>query len=270
VLTVEQREEFDRSGIIRLRGAIAPKHVKEMCDWVWTAVERRTKVRRDAPRTWKAQRVMGTQALPKAATFDQIASPEVCDALDNLFGSGGWQRPDRWASMLVTLPESSERWDVPHNIWHLDFPASSRSHGLFAVRLFTCLAKLPRGGGGTVFVAGSHRLVQALVGKDGVVRLRSADARKALIRSHHWIKALCSFDERVDRVRQFMKEGTVIDLDEVRVVEMTGEPGDVLMTHPMLLHAPATNCTKDPRLVLSSTVYRTGVNASESYNQPNN
>lgn len=64
-----------------------------------------------------------------------------------------------------------------------------------------------------------------------------------------------------------MKVGAVIDGNEVRVVEMTGEPGDVLLTHPLLLHAPSPNCAQDPRLVLSSTVFRTGVSASEFYNQ---
>lgn len=265
MLTAEQREEFDRSGIVRLPGAVAPEQVKEMRDCVWDAVERRAEVRRNDPGTWKAQRLMGVHGLPASAIFEQIGSPAVCDALDSLFGSHNWQRPARWASLLVTFPESSERWEVPHNIWHLDFPASRRSRELFAVRLFTCLAKLREGGGGTVFVAGSHRLIQDLAGENGIVRLRSADARRALIRTHPWIKALCSLDGKTDRVRQFMKVGAAIDGNQVRVVEMTGNAGDVLMTHPLLLHAPATNCAREPRMALSSTVYRNGVDAAGLY-----
>jgi ectoine hydroxylase-related dioxygenase (phytanoyl-CoA dioxygenase family) len=46
---------------------------------------------------------------------------------------------------------------------------------------------------------------------------------------------------------------------------MTGEPGDVLLTHPLLLHAPSKNCAASPRIVLSSTVYRSGVRPSEIY-----
>lgn len=86
-------------------------------------------------------------------------------------------------------------------------------------------------------MAGSHRLVQDIVDKDRVDRLRSADARKALIRTCPWVKRLCSLDEKVDRVRQFVKEGAVIDHINVRVVEMTAEPGDVFVTHPLMLHA---------------------------------
>ena len=52
---------------------------------------------------------------------------------------------------------------------------------------------------------------------------------------------------------------------ELRVVETTGEPGDVWLTHPMLLHAPARNCASVPRLVLSSIVYRSGVQPSDVF-----
>src|SRR6202035_4828695 len=103
--------------------------------------------------------------------------------LDDLLGRGNWRRPERWGSLLVTFPPSRDRWDVPHQSWHLDFPASRSMVGLFAVRIFTCLATLRPGGAGTLFVAGSHRLVWDLLQKDGIEQLRSADARKGLIRT---------------------------------------------------------------------------------------
>lgn len=235
-----------------------------MCDRVWAMLDRRYQIRRDDPETWGARRVAGFHDLPKSENFVEIASPAICGALDSIFGAGSWQRPERWASLLITFPESSERWNVPDKSWHLDFPAP-RAAGLFALRLFVCLAKLRAGGGGTVFVAGSHKLVQNLAASDGVDRMRSADVRNALIRSCPWVKSLCSFDARVDRVRQFVKEGAVIDGIDVRVVEMTGEPGDVFVTHPLMLHASAKNCAEDPRMVLSSTVYREGVSVSALY-----
>ena len=39
-----------------------------------------------------------------------------------------------------------------------------------------CLAKLPEGGSGTLFVEGSHRLVEGLCESEGVEKLKSADA----------------------------------------------------------------------------------------------
>jgi hypothetical protein len=259
MFTPQQREEFDRSGIVRVPGAIASRDAATMCDRVWETLGRRFKIRRDDPGTWGARRVAGFHDLPKSENFEQIGSPAVREALDNLLGDGNWQRPERWGSLLVTFPESTARWDVPHKSWHLDFPAPSHVQGLFAVRLFVCLATLRPAGGGTLFLAGSHRLVQDLADKEASGKLRSAEAREGLIRNHPWVKGLCSSDQKVDRVQQFVKEGAVINDVKVRVIEMTGEAGDIFMTHPLMLHAGSTNCAQSPRMVLSSTVYRAGV-----------
>ena len=259
MLTPQQREEFDRLGIVRVPGAIASRDAATMCDRVWETLGRRFKIRRDDPDTWGARRVAGFHDLPKSENFEQIGSPAVREALDNLLGEGNWQRPERWGSLLVTFPESTAPWNLPHKSWHLDFPAPARVQGLFAVRLFVCLAKLRPAGGGTLFLAGSHRLVQDLADKEAGEKLRSAEAREGLIRNHPWVKGLCSFDQKVDRVQQFMKDGAEIGDVNVRVIEMTGEAGDVFMTHPLMLHAGSMNCAQSPRLVLSSTVYRAGV-----------
>ena len=163
------------------------------------------------------------------------------------------------------FPESREQWDVPHQAWHLDYPAARSLPGLFAVRIFTCLATLTPGGGGTVFVAGSHRLVENLARNENAELLKSADARNALIRTCSWVKELCSRDSADGRVQRFIESSEVFGDVKLRVIEMTGEPGDVLLTHPLLLHAPAKNCASVPRMVLSSTVYRSGVQLSALY-----
>jgi Phytanoyl-CoA dioxygenase (PhyH) len=265
MLTAEQRKEFDRFGIVSVPGAIAVGVAKEMCDCVWNILDSRYGIRREDPATWQAQRITGTHDLPKSVTFEEIGCPTVCEALDDLLGRGNWQRPARWASLLVSFPDSAGRWDIPHKTWHLDFPASRSMSGLFAVRIFICLAKLGAGGGGTVFVAGSHRLVPSLASEGAADRLRSADARRALIRRYLWVKALCSFDEKVARVQQFMNRSAMVGEAELRVVEMTGDPGDIVLAHPLIMHAPASNCATVPRMALTSTVYRSGVMPSAPY-----
>jgi ectoine hydroxylase-related dioxygenase (phytanoyl-CoA dioxygenase family) len=37
---------------------------------------------------------------------------------------------------------------------------------------------------------------------------------------------------------------------------MIGEPGDVFLMHPILLHAPSKNTAAVPRIALSSTIHR--------------
>jgi hypothetical protein len=210
MLSAEQRNDFEQLGIVRLPGAISLADAEAMCDRVWNALGKRYGLRRDSPETWKQQYLVGNHHLPKSESFAEIGSPAVRSALDDLLGVRNWQQPARWGSLLVTFPNSPEGWTVPHQAWHLDYPASSEIE-LFLVRIFVCLAKLESRSGGTVFVAGSHRAVQSLVSKDGVRRMRSADARHALVRSSPWIRSLCSLDDSVDRIEVFMKAGAVVD-----------------------------------------------------------
>ena len=258
MLTIGQRDEFERLGIVRLPGAIARAEAEAMCNRVWQALEKRYGLRRESPATWKGQYLLGTHHLPKSETFPEIGGPAIRSSLDDLFGPGNWQPPERWGSLLVTFPNSHDQWTVPHQAWHLDYPASSEMKELSIIRIFVCLAKLEPCSGGTLFVAGSHRAVQDLVSKAGVARMRSADARTALIHTHAWMRALCTFDKTLDRVEAFMRKGSVADGVELRVVEITGEPGDAFLTHPLLLHAGSKNTATHPRIALSSTVYSVG------------
>ncbi len=51
-----------------------------------------------------------------------------------------------------------------------------------------------------------------------------------------------------------METGAVIDDVPTRVLEMTGEAGDVYFMHPNALHAPAPNASKQPRLMLTQWI----------------
>src|SRR6267142_4148331 len=124
MLSVEQQDEFARSGILRIPGAIAPKDTEEMRNVVWSALHRRYQIRSNVPDTWQGRRITGTHDLPKSATFAQIGSPQVRESLDDLLGRRNWEALERWGSLLVVFPESREDWDVPHQAWHLDYPAA--------------------------------------------------------------------------------------------------------------------------------------------------
>jgi ectoine hydroxylase-related dioxygenase (phytanoyl-CoA dioxygenase family) len=95
--------------------------------------------------------------------------------------------------------------------------------------------------------------------------MASAQARKRLIDAHPWFKALCSRQETENRVQRFMRDGTAIDGLEVRFIEMTGAHGDIILAHPMILHAPALNCSSTSRFALTATVFRHGVTPVKLY-----
>jgi hypothetical protein len=67
-----------------------------------------------------------------------------------------------------------------------------------------------------------------------------------------WLQALSSRTGD-DRTARFM---TLPDDAPLRVVELTGRAGDVVLTHPWLLHSPAPNCGTAPRFMRSMDVWR--------------
>jgi hypothetical protein len=115
MLTPEQMSEFDELGIVRLKGAVSTSAVEAMRDRVWKALEHKHRIRRDDPSTWKGKRIAGTHDLPKWESFPEIASPQICAALDDLLGARNWQPPARWGSLLVCFPAAGT-WEVPRNV----------------------------------------------------------------------------------------------------------------------------------------------------------
>jgi len=225
MLTPQQIDEFQRSGIVRVPGAISRRGAEAMCDSVWDMLARRYRIRRDNPETWMAQRIAGTKDRPASITFDQLANSDIRAMFDQLLGPAGWERDQYWGSLLVsfpgTFPEAPDGWDVPHQGWHFDAPVVRSLPHLYGVRLFTCLAKVESQGGATLGVAGSPRLARALADASGCAKLRSADIRKGLMQRYVWMKELCSSEPALDRVQHFIDTSTTLEDVDVRVVEMT-------------------------------------------------
>jgi len=268
MVTPKQLDEFRHFGIVRASGAIPASAAAVMCDSVWDMMFRRYKIRRDQPATWKAQRIAGTKDRPKAITLEQVLYP-FSALLNQLLAPAEWECDSHWGSLLVSfpgaVPVAPQGWEVPHTGWHFDAPVVPVLPELYGVRIFTCLAHLPAHGGATLAVAGSPWLAQALADAQEMVKLRSADIREGLTQRYDWIRELCTFDPAINRVDRFMRTVAKLEDIEVRVIEMTGEPGDVYLMHPLMMHAQSPNCLAAPRIVLSSTVYQRGVDWSLLY-----
>jgi hypothetical protein len=56
-----------------------------------------------------------------------------------------------------------------------------------------------------------------------------------------------------DRVGAFMDRETVVDGVPLRVVELTGEPGDMVFCHPVMVHCVAPNRGARPRFMRIKT-----------------
>lgn len=62
-----------------------------------------------------------------------------------------------------------------------------------------------------------------------------------------------------DRIARFVERNTEIDGIEVGVVELVGEPGDVVLCHPWLFHASSMNVQPQPRLMRAARFYKRGL-----------
>jgi len=253
----EERSDFERLGVVRLKRVFREVDAARMCDRVWEALAREHGMRRGDPATWTAGQPTGFQALSRAGAFDALGQPTLIAALDALLGEGQWTRPKHWGAPLITFPATeASSWDVPSRQWHIDFAARGRTRPLFAVRVLAFLDHVERRAGGTLVLAGSHRLVERFVATGAGGAGHSRDVRQALMRTHPWLRALWSAVERPDRVQRFMVEGALVDGVALRVLELDGAPGDVVLMHPWQFHAPAPNRGAGPRLMLAHSAVR--------------
>lgn len=269
-LNQHQRDQFLATGVVHLPGVIPRSAADDMADRLWETLAGQHGLIRDRPETWTKERPARFRDLRHSGAFADMASPGLTALLDDLFGEGGWTAPAHWGQPLVTFPTGRTAWSVPHAAWHLDIPPGQVLEPWpDYIRIFTFLAPLEPGGGGTVYVSGSHRVVMQLMAEAGRARIRSATVSGALRLESPWIAALCSPDHDPQRTARLMHTCAKVRGVDLRVGEMTGQPGDVVLMHPATLHSLSPNVRTTPRLMLAESVYalhtgrRSGGDASQ-------
>ena len=261
-LSEAQRRRFFDRGYVRLPGSFSVDNATRMVNAIWEQLESRHGARRDDPSTWTLKQPTGFQSLTRSGAFNSIASPGIASALDSLLGAGAWTQTKEWGAPLVTFPESGRAWDVPRAQWHLDFPARGNVRDLPGVRVLAFIAPVDVAGGGTVLAEGTHRLVERLMESNLAGGGHSAMVRDRLAASHPWLAGLwAEGGPETDRIKAYTVDGGMIEGIEVRVTELTGEAGDVVLMHPWTFHAPAPNCGRTPRMMISHSVYRKAASA---------
>ena len=244
--TPEQQAAYDREGLVALRGAVDAGAARAMADALWEALAPRG-IRRAEPNTWPSGLVSQLGGVAKGGAFEAMASLAVTGVVEGLLGPG-WVRPLHWGVPLVTFPERGVVWDVPAKHWHLDMPVSAKAPEV--ARVFLILSSLKPRGGGTLVVTGSHRVMLKLAAQE---TMKSGDAVRELKARQPWFAELAD-SSLPGRVERFMQRGGVVDGVPVKVVEMTGEPGDVFFMHPSLMHAFSTNAGDQARMMLTQWV----------------
>lgn len=249
MLTQQQRDEFAATGLLRVSRAIPADEASRMADRIRDYLATPESIERNSRQAWLAERPHGFRPLQRAGTFDGVGRGSIPTALDELFGVDGWERPRRWGHVLVTCRVGDESWDVPAGGWHVDRPPSTP-----AITVFVVLAPLRPRGGGTLILTGSHRLLESAPEQPKY----NAKYRQALAARHPWLKELWRAGGP-DRRERYVDRGAVLDGIPMRVVELTGEPGDAYLMRADTFHTPAPNALDSPRMMLVDTCHLTDV-----------
>jgi ectoine hydroxylase-related dioxygenase (phytanoyl-CoA dioxygenase family) len=149
---------------------------------------------------------------------------------------------------LFTVPQAGE-WMLPNN-WHTDAPrlASGRAPG---VQLFSFLSPVAARGGGTMAIAGSHRLMN-----DG--RSLTAKQMRHELGAEPYFRQLWRNKPLVWAADAEFPAGAVENLP-LRLVEMTGAPGDVWLMDLRTFHSASPNAADVPRVMLTQRFIRRDV-----------
>ena len=250
-LTPGQRDEFDRRGVLRLPGFYTLDAIEAMADRVWEDLAGRFGIRRDQPESWANAAPGKFQALKKSGAFNRLRSPEVRDLADALLGAGAWEDPKHWGGLMVTFPTSAPSAARPP--WHLDIGGVEHLSPLPILRVFTFVEAAPPDGGGTLYVAGSHRLAMDIERAQGGP-VRSAQVRERLRAEHPWFGRLLTAP--YGDLRGLMNVEAHLGGHSVSLEQMTGDPGDLIIMHPAILHGTAHNALDRPRMMLTEWILR--------------
>jgi hypothetical protein len=237
---------FLRDGYVRISEAFDAEGLRRR---LAEFLAERDGIRLEDSSTWPVGRVGAFQSFAVPFT----ASAEVDAACDAVLGPAAWCKPSNWGAPLVTFPQPGA-WQPPRSAWHLDFAPRFVDGALPGVRLLALLGPLRPRGGGTMLLAGSHRLVERLAAGQSGDAGHSADVRRMLRRAH---PALSFLDRgaAMPPSMDVLSAGLDIEGVPVRFVETIGAAGDVVLMHPWLLHAATMNCSPLPRLMLSQSIF---------------
>ena len=253
-LTSADLQRFERDGYLVVRQAFSRADGLAMERQWWRELEDAHGIRRDDRSSWHP--IVGDLKAAKRDPMQAaILTERVRGVFDDLLGKAAWTPPRDWGRSLATFPEPGA-WDVPTRLWHWDNPCEphfDHPTGLFVVSFIGPVA--PRGGG-TLILSGSPRLLIQQERQVPLSQRRVFGTRlwERFHSCHPWLMALTGqAPSPARRVAAFMDGETVVDGVPLRVVELTGEPGDMVFCHPVMVHCVAPNRGARPRFMRIKT-----------------
>ncbi|NNE68429.1 MAG: hypothetical protein HKN33_17820 [Pyrinomonadaceae bacterium] len=231
---------FEKTGYIRIPDAFSVEDALPMREAIYRELEWQCDIDPDDPESWQSNIWPKFQNIKFDPIFDPIGGEKARAVLDELLGD--WEEPSNWGQFLVSWP-TGEEWDVPHYLWHTDFGYDTPAEPLPGLLFISFITDVGPRAAGTAVIEGSHKLVEKYVAsKDEKFCRKMRRVRESLMVSDPWLMNL-SDPETPNRNERFMDQETVVKGCRLRVAELTGETGDIIVAHPWLLHTSSKNCS---------------------------
>ncbi|MEQ7128478.1 phytanoyl-CoA dioxygenase family protein [Actinopolymorpha sp. B11F2] len=251
----EIRHRFEETGVIRMDAAFTPDEAAAMRDVIWRYAHHKAGVRFDDPSTWPEGAYPGVswKGLKRNRAFlPLIENAALLTALEAIFGVGGWTPPKPGAQVLCTLPQPGP-WVLP-DAWHMDCGFEKSTWPVFAVKLFAFFGEVGPEGGGTMVLPGSHRLVDRYRTKLPPGTGGGKTNWRPFMKHDPWLAQLLEGKRMPDGGRSLVGQTREIDGIPVEVTELTGWPGDVVLTHLHIFHTASPNTGPQPRQMLGKAI----------------
>jgi hypothetical protein len=247
-------EQFQADGWVRVPGAFGADDAAEMREVVWRAL-RETGIERDRPDTWHKERPCHLQHLKSDPAFRAVASERTLAAIDQVLAGQRWPLPSDWGAFFIVFP-ATRPWTVPADGWHIDADYAGPLAPPQGVKIHAMFGDVAPRAGGMTIVSGSHRLVHRwFIDHPPRPGARSAELRRAVL-LHPYLRDLCRAGDEAARIRRFHERVEEVDGIPLQVLENTASAGDVILMHPLLLHAPpTTHLGSAPRFLLNKDIH---------------
>jgi len=180
----------------------------------------------------------------------------LADALNQVFPTHDWiPAPEIGRLLMPAFPMGHPQWVVPSSAWHADEPTFVDRDSPMGVLAFVFLDDVAVHGGSTMLLSGSPRLLQqmaketAVSGESTVLQCQEAIRR---LRNNHpvFTDLFSDTGSPEERTQRFMETPFICQGISLRVEELTGRAGDIVLMDPRALHTISPNCSDRVRLIL--------------------
>ena len=243
-LSEQQIKDFDELGVVKVTRAFDPQIAQEIESELWSRFSKWGISRGDVSSWERLDEPTIRQVMKRTRRVRGLESiyNERTDAVARTLAHQTDMTKTK-ALLLLTFSQHHEYISdevVPSSIWHSDTP-NIPGKGLAGVIVLGFINHVQPRGGGTMVITGSHRLFESTS-----TPITSKIAKRKL-KKYDYFRDL--FTSKTDRERFLSEPGCVRGVD-LKVLELTGEPGEAYFVNGTVLHTITRNHQVEPRMMV--------------------